>query len=285
MEKPESQNKIEVEPQAKILIIDLQPLTKQNKAIASKMFEAEHENLDDFPHLEVKSIKAPKLSEAGSPEAREEQAKLTLPESLDRYKGIIVTGSPFAAYPRDKEGKPFVAEWKYDVIKFLREARKQKIPILGVCLGCQLLAEAFGGKAVEMQTREGKKVEEIGWGQVKRSPDSFGDPVMEDVEDEFTVPEHHGDVIAKMPEGAVVIAENEYGVQGFRMKEGDWCAWGFQFHAERSPKKVEEQLEELIKKGRTKEEIDAAKEKGKSYTGNIRRIFNNFLKFAWKKAQ
>lgn len=265
----------ETEPQGKILFIDLQPLTKQNKRIATEMFGVEHEELDKYKNIQIVSIKAPKPSEIKSTSEREERATLSLPESVNAYKGIVITGSPFAAYPRDKEGKLFVAEWKYGVIKFLREAKEQNVPVLGICLGSQILAEAFGGKAVDMQTEEGQQVEEVGWGKVHRSPDSYGDKVLKDVEDEFIVPEHHGDVVAKIPEDSVVLAENEYGVQGFRIDIGKWHAWGFQFHAERNPQKVEELL---VKQGKTEEE---AKKMGESYTGNIKKIFNNFLRLSW----
>jgi len=61
--------------------------------------------------------------------------------SLDDVEAVVVLGGEMGAY--DVDGYPYLAEEK----AFLRGAVEVDIPVLGVCLGCQLLAETLGGSA------------------------------------------------------------------------------------------------------------------------------------------
>ncbi len=64
-----------------------------------------------------------------------------LPADADGWDGIVVLGGPMGAY--DENRYPFLAGEK----TFLRRAVERGVPVLGICLGCQLLADALGGTA------------------------------------------------------------------------------------------------------------------------------------------
>jgi len=65
-----------------------------------------------------------------------------LPSGDDGYAGTVVLGGPQSAY--DVARHPYLA----DEIGFLSAAHRAGVPVLGICLGAQLLAAALGGQAV-----------------------------------------------------------------------------------------------------------------------------------------
>lgn len=241
-------------PRYKVLVIQLNPGAEPEKKIAERLWgEAgeEGELITQYPHLEVSYLKAPSYKEEPDKLKREMAADRTFdpreffPENPEAYGGIIITGSPFAAYPRavaDKEGrvipgKAFLTRWKKELIDFIRSAVEHKVPILGICFGAQILAEALGGETEKMKKR-GEEIREVGLSVVWKAPGASGDPIMKRLPAAFVVAENRGDCISRLPPGAVLLAENEYGIQGIRVddEDGKPIAWGFQFHPERPPK-------------------------------------------------
>jgi GMP synthase (glutamine-hydrolysing) len=107
--------------------------------------------------------------------------------------------------------------------EFIRDALDRDTPILGVCLGCQLLAEAAGARPERMPEPE------IGWYDVEITPDGAADPVVGPLAPSAELFEWHH-YSAPLPPGAVELARTPACVQAFRI-EGK-PAWGLQFHAE-----------------------------------------------------
>jgi GMP synthase-like glutamine amidotransferase len=107
--------------------------------------------------------------------------------------------------------------------RFLRDALQLGIPILGVCLGSQLLAEAAG--AVPHRSEE----PEIGWYEIELTEAGAADPVIGPLAPSVELFEWHH-YVAPLPPGAVELARTPRCVQAFRV-EGK-PAWGLQFHAE-----------------------------------------------------
>jgi len=80
-------------------------------------------------------------------------------------------------------------------IALLKQFHKAEKPILGICLGAQLLAAALGAEVAA-----GEK--EIGWFPVRKLPDAFKDPVLRRLPENFPALMWHGDYFA-LPKGAI----------------------------------------------------------------------------------
>jgi len=140
-----------------------------------------------------------------------------LPANLDEYAALVVMGGPMSA--ATDEGFPT----RPAELALLGEAIERQLPVLGICLGAQLLAVAAGGSVYT-----GPKPE-IGWGTVHLTESAQSDPLFADAPDELTVLHWHGDTYVRPP-GSVHLASNAaYAEQAFRCGER---AWGLQFHLE-----------------------------------------------------
>jgi GMP synthase-like glutamine amidotransferase len=120
---------------------------------------------------------------------------------------------------RDAERLP----WLRGEIELLRDAVAGGVPVLGVCLGAQLLAAAAGAEV--HRARE----PEIGWFEVRR--ESGDDPVVGALPERFTAFQWHSYAF-EPPAGATVLASSAVCPQAFR---ADGRAWGVQFHPEVTP--------------------------------------------------
>jgi GMP synthase-like glutamine amidotransferase len=96
------------------------------------------------------------------------------------------------------------------------------VPLLGVCLGAQLLVVAAGGEA----RRAGRP--EIGWHPVEVSDEGSADPLLAPLAPRFEAFQWHS-YECLPPAGAVILAESPVCAQAFRIGE---TAWGIQFHSE-----------------------------------------------------
>lgn len=107
-----------------------------------------------------------------------------------------------------------------DEVRWIAEANLQGLPLLGVCLGSQLLAHALGAAVTPGERPE------IGWGEVTiHDPD---DPLLGRLAPRTEVLHWHADVF-DLPEGCRLLASSELTpVQAFRAGN----AWGLLFHAE-----------------------------------------------------
>ena len=146
---------------------------------------------------------------------------------IDRYAGLIVLGGPMNVEAR-------VAYPHLDVeIAAIREAVAQDKPVLGICLGAQLLAHAFGGR-VSRNPRW-----EIGWYPLTVSDAGRTDPVLSPLAPRSTVFQWHGCTF-EPPPGAELLATGEScRHQAFRLGAS---AYGFQFHLEMDQRLIDRWL-------------------------------------------
>jgi GMP synthase-like glutamine amidotransferase len=136
--------------------------------------------------------------------------------ALDCFAGLIVMGGPMGVF--DHEAYPWLVREKV----YLRSVIDRGIPILGICLGAQLLAAVLGAG---IRTNPEK---EIGWFPVIRTPNvpPFLSPVLPE---EVTVFHWHGDTFA-LPEGAIrLYTSKACANQAFLYKDH---VLGLQFHLE-----------------------------------------------------
>jgi len=110
--------------------------------------------------------------------------------------------------------------WLRDELEWLRGLLERGAPVLGVCLGAQLLARAAGAAVEPLAGGP-----EIGWYPVERLA---ADPVLDALPRRFEAFEWHHYTYG-LPAGALELARSERATQAFRL--GDAC-WGVQFHPE-----------------------------------------------------
>lgn len=126
---------------------------------------------------------------------------------------------------------------KYDELTFIKSAI-DKIPIIGFCLGSQLLAHALGAK-VYPNEQDGKRVKEIGYYDVELTEVGLRDPLFRDFSTPMKVLQWHGDAF-DLPQGARLLATSrDCTNQAFRY--GD-RTYGLLFHNEFTPEMVAKQI-------------------------------------------
>lgn len=118
-----------------------------------------------------------------------------LPEAPQAYQAIIVMGGPMGVY--DETDYPFLREEQY----FLTLAIAQKVPILGICLGSQLLARALGARVYRNPRKE------IGWYTVDLTAAGRTDPLFMGLDSPVRVFQWHGDAF-EIPPGAISLASS-----------------------------------------------------------------------------
>ncbi len=141
-----------------------------------------------------------------------------VPASMKGAGGLIVMGGPMGVYQTDRY------PWLRDEMRLIEDAMKSNLPVLGVCLGAQILAAALGAK-VE-RNPNGK---EIGWHPIRLDETAKDDRLMRGLPATMTPFHWHGDIF-DLPPGAISLASSDKTpCQAFRL--GD-KAYGFQFHFE-----------------------------------------------------
>ena len=135
---------------------------------------------------------------------------------------LLVMGGPMSVNDCD----PWIEQER----QFIRYTIEAGTPVLGVCLGSQLMAKALGG-----QVRPGPRLE-IGPALITRIVEEDADAVFGTFPRDFTVFQWHGEGLT-LPPGALLLASSEfYPVQAFRY--GD-RAYGLLFHVELEAEGIE----------------------------------------------
>lgn len=130
--------------------------------------------------------------------------------NIDEIDGLVVMGGPMGVYDEDR------IPWLADEKVFIKACIEKELPILGICLGAQLVAEVLGARVYKHSEQE------IGWFPVDlmHAPGQFS---------RLTVFHWHGDTY-ELPEGAIQIAQSEgCDQQAFIYKHH---VLAFQFHLE-----------------------------------------------------
>jgi len=168
--------------------------------------------------------------------------KDSIPANPSAYSTIVVLGGPMGVYEGNKY--PFIEK----ELMLIKKARDAGIPVIGICFGSQLVAQALGGRVY----KGGRK--EIGWYKITFTGDALNDavfaPLISPESSSLRVFQWHGDTF-DLPAGAQLLAGSElYPHQAFRIDEN---IYGLQFHIEVKEADIKTWIEEY------KAEIDSLK--------------------------
>ncbi|WP_460765776.1 type 1 glutamine amidotransferase [Mariniluteicoccus flavus] len=153
-----------------------------------------------------------------------ELASKDVPNLETMGDGLLVLGGRMNAL--DEATHPWLARVK----DAMADAYDMGVPVLGICLGHQLLADALGGEVTVGDPRG----PEEGAYRLQWLDGAADDPVLGGMValGDGPVPMSHHDAVTRLPEGAVELARTDaYGNQAFRIGS----ALGVQFHPEASP--------------------------------------------------
>lgn len=140
-----------------------------------------------------------------------------IPSNWENYDLLVVMGGPMNVYEEDTY--PFLAQETVAIQKALERG----MPVIGFCLGAQLMAKACGAKVYKGIKKE------IGWYRVRITDEGMDDPLLNSFSREVIVFQWHGDTF-HLPHGAVRLATSkDYLNQAMRI---DTMSYGFQFHFE-----------------------------------------------------
>lgn len=189
----------------------------------------------------------------------------------ERYRGLVVLGGPM-----NVEDHPHRAHLRNEM-RAIEQMLEQGKPVLGICLGAQLLAHVLGARV------ERNPAPEIGWYPLRKTVDGLADPVLAPLQADSPVFQWHGRRF-DIPDGAVHLASSAHcEQQAFRYGDN---AYGFQFHLEMDERLVERWLanpayrkeladaglphDEHMIRAQTQQHIAAMQDQADA-------VFNNFL--------
>jgi len=140
-----------------------------------------------------------------------------VPADPRAWSAIVVMGGPMGVY--DEAKYIFIS----NELNFLESAFRYKIPVLGVCLGAQLMARAGGAKVWSGETKE------IGFYKISLTPAGQEDRLLLGLPEEFTVFQWHGDTFQTPCNGKTLASSELFDHQLIKIGPN---SYGLQFHIE-----------------------------------------------------
>lgn len=142
-----------------------------------------------------------------------------LPQTIDEYDAIITMGGPMNVFEDEKY--PFLRE---ETI-FLKQAIDCGVPILGICLGAQMIARSCGASVYKSPQKE------IGWSEVFLTDTGKDDLLFRGLSETLPVFQWHEDTFELPVGGQLLATSRTCPHQAFRYSN----AYGLQFHVEVTP--------------------------------------------------
>jgi len=185
-----------------------------------------------------------------------------IPESPAEASALVFMGGPMSV----NDPLPWVSE----ELALIRRAFRADVPLLGHCLGGQLISRALGA------TVTANPVKEIGWFPVERVPGADAAPLLADIPDGFQAFHWHGETFS-LPEGAVPLLRSEYcDHQAWAMGS----ALAFQCHIEMTERMVREwgleYAHELVSVTPSVQSAEAMRERLSERVGELQAVADLF---------
>lgn len=140
-----------------------------------------------------------------------------IPADLDGVRAVISMGGP-------QNVEPNQPDWLTAEIAFLKAAHDRALPVVGICLGSQMLAAALGGQVAKMPKPE------VGFATVNLTVPGQTETMLAGIPWSHPQLHSHGYHIAQLPPGATLLASSALcKVQAFK---AGIRSYGFQFHPE-----------------------------------------------------
>ena len=153
-------------------------------------------------------------------------------EDWERIGALIILGGPMSV--NDEEQFPFL-RWEKRII---RAAIDEAVPVVGICLGAQLIATTLGTMVYH------GRVKEIGWSPISITAHGQVDSLLGYLPENATVFQWHGDGF-ELPAGAIRLASSvNYKNQAFRVGKN---IYALQFHLEVTPPMIARWIDERSK--------------------------------------
>ncbi len=151
---------------------------------------------------------------------------------------LVVMGGPMGVGDLANPAYPWLAA----EVELLRQRLALRAPVLGICLGAQLLAAAAGGGAEPLLVGDPPRpLREVGWGAVTFTATAAHEPVVAGLAASELVLHWHGDRIVLPPQAVLLASSLHCREQAFRIGQH---AWGLQFHVEMDATGIEAWLAE-----------------------------------------
>jgi GMP synthase (glutamine-hydrolysing) len=155
---------------------------------------------------------------------------------VETAQALVVMGGPMSV----NDPLPWLRQEERHIVRAISSG----VPVLGICLGAQLLAKCLGARVRPMGSKE------IGWYPVRLTEAGVEDRLLRGLQAQETVFQWHGDTF-DLPDGAVQLAESELCCnQAFRHAEN---LYGLQFHPEVRPEIIASWCEEDVNCGDLRE--------------------------------
>lgn len=141
-----------------------------------------------------------------------------VPTDFDNVHGVIVLGGPQNVTDADKHA------WMAAELEFIKAAHLRELPVIGVCLGHQMISHALGGSVGPMDKPE------IGFTRVKLAPPGQTETIMGGIGWDVPQYQSHGQEVKTLPPGAMSLASSAAcKIQAFK---AGIRTYGFQYHFE-----------------------------------------------------